>query len=87
MFKNGFRNFTFNKFSKKSFSTPPGSKAGQSFMFGLLGLSSCGMAYLVYQNSKRESTYTKALITSQSSYNSQTVMKRTKDTLVYFCSR
>ncbi len=88
MFKNGFRNFknfAFNKFSKKGFSSPQGTTS-QSVMYGLLGLSSCGMAYLVYQNSKRESTYTKALVTSQSSYNSNIVMKRTKDTLVYFCS-
>lgn len=85
MFKNRLFNKNFYKISAKSFSQG-GSSAGQKFMYGLLGLSVGGIGLLCANNYRHSSSYTKALLSTQSSYNSKIVHQRTKDTFVYFSS-
>lgn len=93
MFKNSkqfFKSFksTFNKNSFKSFSSfnPMNQGTKQGLMYGLLGVSSAGLAYLCYHNLSRGSTYTKALLHSAETHDREIVNRRLRSTMVYFCS-
>jgi FtsH-binding integral membrane protein len=89
MFKNKFsqqfKSF-FNTANKKNFSSNFNPNVKSTFMYGILGVSTFGLSYITYNNLKHSASYSKALLSSQSTLRSDIVHQRTRDTLVYFSS-
>ena len=82
-FKNIFMNKKLFNFSKKNFSSNNESKASM-FKYTALGIAVGGLGLLSMKNMSVKANYQKNLLNTKEAYNQQVVLKRTKDTVLYF---